>query len=58
MTNKKMTNKELIDILQESLDKYGEIPVTMDCYVDEYERNNTSIKDVKCYHDEVVIYNY
>lgn len=58
MTNKKMTNKELIDILQESLDKYGEIPVTMDYYADEYGRHDTSIKDVKCYHDEVVIYNY
>lgn len=53
-----MTNKELIDILQESLDKYGEIPVTMDYYADEYGRHDTSIKDVKCYHDEVVIYNY
>jgi len=53
-----MTNKELIDILQESLDKYGEIPVTMDYYVDEYGRDDTSIKDVKCYHDEVIIYNY
>lgn len=53
-----MTNKELIKALQESLDKYGEIPVEMDYAYSDTKKNNTLVRDVQADEDGVIIYNY
>lgn len=50
-----MTNVELIEELQKSVDKYGELPVKIDI---EVLKNEISIEDVRCNGECVTIYDY
>lgn len=50
-----MTNVELIEELQKSVDKYGELPVKIDI---EVLKNEISIEDVRCNGVYVKIYDY
>lgn len=50
-----MTNVELIEELQKSVDIYGELPVIIDI---EALKNEMSIEDVRCNGVHVTIYDY
>lgn len=53
-----MTNKELIKVLQETIDEYGELPVTIDYSYSDSVKNNELVRDVLANKDGVTIYNY
>ena len=54
-----MTNKELIIKLQETVEKYGELPVYIDAEIlRDYRCGEDSVKDVVCHDEYVTLYNY
>jgi len=53
-----MTNKELIEKLQDTLYTYGEVPVDIDYAYSDTKENNALVRDVLANKDGVTIYNY
>lgn len=53
-----MTNKELIEKLQDSLNTYGEVPVDIDYAYSDTKENNALVRDVIADEYSVTIYNY
>ena len=54
-----MTNKELIEKLQASVEEYGELPVYIDAgIIRDYTKGDDSIKDVVSHDKYVTLYNY
>ena len=54
-----MTNKELIEKLQASVEEYGVLPVYIDAgIIRDYTKGDDSIKDVVCQMGCVTLYNY
>lgn len=50
-----MTNIELIEELQKSVDKYGELPVEIDI---EFLKNKVSVEDIRYNNECVTIYDF
>lgn len=54
-----MTNKELIEKLQASVEEYGVLPVYIDAAIlRDYRCGEDSVKDVVCHDEYVTLYNY
>lgn len=54
-----MTNKELIEKLQASVEEYGVLPVYIDAgMIRDYTKGDDSIRDAVCHDDYVTLYNY
>lgn len=53
-----MTNKELVKELQKTIDKYGEVPVTIDYSYSDNVKNNELVRDILADEDGVIIYNW
>ena len=51
-----MTNKELIEKLQASVEEYGELPIYME--LRDYKTDEDSVVDVTSNDEGVVLYNY
>ncbi len=54
-----MTNIELIEELQKSVEKYGVLPVYIDAgMIRDYKKGDDSIRDIVCQMGCVTLYNY